>query len=90
MQDEKVICGGNGKDNTNGVDSDDRCKGVVEIQACKLGVPFNNNPRFVLFKVSCGVAFDTKYPFERNSAFAEGAGRQDPTFCLNLCLDFCT
>ena len=62
MEDKQVVGSGNCQDCMYRFDSDNGSKGLVEIKTSFLGIAFDDNPCFVLFKNIVSIAFDVADP----------------------------
>jgi hypothetical protein len=52
------------------LNSDDRSKGFVEIQASNLRIAFDHDSAFVLLEFAFGISLDAENPFQRYCPFA--------------------
>src|SRR5271163_3558537 len=71
LDDTKIICSADGEERAYRVDSDDRCKRLIEIQFSFLCKSFNNNAAFVFLENICCVALRSADPFQWQGASSD-------------------
>lgn len=64
LDDTKIICSADGEERAYGVDSDDRCERLIEIQFRLLRKSFDDNTGFVLLKNICYIASVVGHVFQ--------------------------